>query len=132
MTRAPALLTALALAGCAGSAATEGAGAHVLFLVRPGCPTVVARTLAVAPARAFTVLTLDEPAFAPRAGDVLEGPARTGRSVFVYYRDASLADRADGVSVAADVLSVGLDPAKAREYLDAECGDGGRGMEDEG
>ena len=46
MTRV-ALLLAAAFAGCAsGGGAAGSEAAHVLFLVRPGCATVVARTLA--------------------------------------------------------------------------------------
>jgi hypothetical protein len=123
MTRALALLALAALAGCAGSqAASDGTGAHVLFLVRPGCRTVVARTLTSGDARAFTVLELDAPEYAPRVGDVLEGPAREGRSVFAHYTDESLDVRADARSVAADVLAVALSPTDARSRIDAACG----------
>jgi hypothetical protein len=122
MKRVTLLLAAAVFAGCAGGggAATSN-GAHVLFLVRPGCATVVARTLAGGDARAFTVMTLDDAGYAPRAGDVLEGPARTGRSVFVYYPEESLGTREGGRSIPADVLTTGLDPSKARQYLDAAC-----------
>jgi hypothetical protein len=121
MTVRAALLGAAALAGCSGSADVSGRGAHVVFLVRPECRTVVARTLAAGSARAFTVLTLDPSDYAPRAGDILEGPARAGRSVFLYYPEESLATRAGGESLSADVVAVGLDASKARERLDALC-----------
>jgi hypothetical protein len=122
MTRGALMLAAAALAGCAGGggAATSN-GAHVLFLVRPGCTTVVARTLAGGDARAFTVMSIDAPDYAPRAGDVLEGPARAGRSVFVFYPEEALGNRGAGRSVPADVLATGLDPSKARQHLDAAC-----------
>jgi hypothetical protein len=123
MTRAPALLALAALAGCAGqSGASASTGAHVLFLVRGGCATVVARTLTSGDSRAFTVLALDSPEYAPRVGDVLEGPAREGRSVFAYYREESLATRDGAQTVAADVIAVGLDPGEARTRLDLACG----------
>jgi hypothetical protein len=122
MTRAGLMLAAAVLGGCAsGGGAAASNGAHVLFLVRPGCATVVARTLASGDARAFTVMTLDAPDYAPRAGDVLEGPARAGRRVFVYYPEESLGTREAGRSIPADVLTTGLDPSKARQYLDAAC-----------
>jgi hypothetical protein len=123
MTRALALLALAPLAGCAGSSATsDGTGAHVLFLVRSGCRTVVARTLTSGDARAFTVLQLDAPEYAPRVGDVLEGPAREGRSVFAHYPAESLAVRTGALSVAADVLAAALSPSDARHRLDAACG----------
>ncbi len=123
MTRATALLTLAALAGCAGpSGAPASTGAHVLFLVRADCSTVVARTLAGGSARAFTMMQLDSPEYAPRTGDVLEGPAREGRSVFAYYPEESLGTRAGALTVSADVVGVGLDPSDARSRFDAACG----------
>jgi hypothetical protein len=117
------LLAATVLAGCAGGGGAAGSqAAHVLFLIRAGCPTVVARTLAGGDARAFTILTLDAPDYMPRAGDVLEGPARPGRSVFVYYPEESLGTRSEGRSISADVVAAGLDPSEARARMDAACG----------
>ena len=123
MTRAPALLALVAFAACAGpSGSSASTSAHVLFLVRDGCSTVVARTLTSGDSRAFTVLQLESAEYAPRAGDVLEGPAREGRSVFAYYREESLDTRAGATTVAADVLAVALDPSQARTRLDIACG----------
>jgi hypothetical protein len=108
-----------ALGGSGGSAAP---GAHVLFLVRPECRTVVARTLAVGGARAFSVLRLEDDDYAPQVGDLLEGPARVGQSVFVFYPPEAAGAREGGRPMPADVAAVGLEPAEARARLDAACG----------
>ena len=52
------------------------------------------------------MLTLDASDYSPRAGDIMEGPARAGRSVFLYYPEEELATRAGGVSVAAVGVAV--------------------------
>ncbi len=126
MTRAaPPALAALLLAGCGafgGSGAATAPGAHVLFLIRPECRTVVARPLAVGSARAFSVLTLEEADYAPQVGDLLEGPAREGRSVFVFYPPEAVGAREGGRTMPAEVVAVGLDTGEARARLDAACG----------
>ena len=118
-------LLAAPLAGCGalgGSGGSAAPGAHVLFLVRPDCRTVVARTLAVGGARAFSVLRLEEDDYAPQVGDLLEGPAREGRSIFVFYPPESVGAREGGRTMAADVEAVGLAPGEVRARLDAACG----------
>lgn len=122
--RFPALLLApLVLGGCGllGGAPRATYGAHVVFLTRPACSTLVAQTLATGDARAFSVLTLPDAGYAPTAGDVIEGPAREGPSVFVVYPLGTDA-REGGLSVSAEVLALGLRPGEARLRLDDACG----------
>jgi len=105
-----------------GAGAATQPGAHVLFLIRPACNTVVARTLAVGDARAFTVITLRDPDYAPQVGDLLEGPTREGESVFTYHAPENADTHGGGSPITVDVDAVGLTPGEARARLDAVCG----------
>lgn len=118
-------LVALAqIGGCGllGGAPRPTWGAHVVFLTRPACSTFLAQTLATGDARAFSLLAVTEPGYTPTPGDILEGPAREGASVFLYYPPEQAATREGGRSVPADVRALGLNPEEARARLDDACG----------
>ncbi len=116
----PLLLSSL-LSGCGlrlFSAGQASQGAHAVVLTRPDCPTFVARTLD----HGFTVATSRHETYAPRPGDVFDGPVREGRSVFRLYPTGDQETREGGLNVPLDVLALDLDLAAARVRLDTACG----------
>lgn len=122
--RTTALLFALAmgLGGCGislFSGSRASVAAHTVFLARPGCTTFVARTLDVG----FSVLeAADGSIYVPAPGDVLEGPAREGRSVFRFFPADAVTLRDEAASVPLDVQALDIPLAAARARLDAACG----------
>ncbi len=110
----------------------ETIDAHVVYRLRPDCPTLLARTTA----HGYTVLT---PTSTLSADDVrqvpelvgvrfeesglFEGPVRTGEVVFRYIPPAASETwRAGPLDVVADVEAVRLDLRAARGQLVAICG----------
>lgn len=108
--------------------------AHVVYRLRPGCPTLLARTIQ----HGYSVMTpletppdVDTPAGA--AGPLgqpgfdltglFEGPVREGESVFQYYPPAETETwRDERAEVLVNVEAVNLDLSTASARLDAICG----------
>ena len=121
--RAFLLIPLLLLTGCVQlfSGGQASVGAHAVFLTRPGCTTFVARTLDTG----FTVAVVRNETYTPALGDVLEGPNRTGQSVFRVFPPQDSVTRLGGISVPLDVQGFGLLLAEARARLDVACGTSG-------
>lgn len=110
--------------GC-GRLLTVGTGtgstldAHVVYAQRPGCPTLLARTLD----HGYTVMTPLPPAGPFEQTGVFEGPVRTGESVFRYTPPGETPvwlERPTEVGV--DVLAVELALPAARDRWATACG----------
>lgn len=116
--------------------AGETIDAHVVYRLRPDCPTLLARTTD----NGYTVLTPTEILGASEAGDIstipdafagqtyeetglFEGPVRPGTVVFRYIPPAESASwTARSVDVVATVEAVRLDLPAAHERMIAMCG----------
>ena len=136
-------LLPLALTACGVGGAVRGlfAGpavgavdAHVVYRLRPDCPTLVARTTE----HGYTVMTPlpDETGavgLAVEETGLFEGPAREGQSVFRYIAPAASETwDAGGTDVVVDVVAVGLDLPAAHDRVTALCGplvEGGPGAD---
>lgn len=110
----------------------ETIDAHVVYRLRPDCPTLVARTTR----NGYTVLTptsiLDDdvqqvPEFVGaeiEESGLFEGPVRTGEVVFRYIPPAeSETWSAGGADVIADVEAIRLGLEDAHDRLVAMCGE---------
>lgn len=97
--------------------------AHTVYRMRPGCPTLAARTVS----HGFTVLTPREGGPYDVAG-VFEGPARVGESVFRYVPPEAGASweiaRAEATTaeVSVAVAAVDVELPDVRQWLDRFCG----------
>ena len=113
-----------------GAQVGDAVDAHVVYRLRPGCPSLLARTVR----HGYTVMT---PGQAPEGIEnreafvgegfeetgVFEGPVRQGEVVFRYIPPAESATRrGDPIDVVATVDAVGLTLPQGRERLDALCG----------
>ena len=115
------LLLALCLSGCGLKLFSSGEAsiaAHSVFLTHPECSTFVAQTLR----EGMTLVEISGDDYAPAPGDVFEGPARIGPSMFRLFdgTEARLAD--GGRSISLNIVAKNLSPEDAREQLDAACG----------
>lgn len=113
-------------------AAGEAIDAHVVYRLRPDCPTLVARTTE----NGYTVLTPTElidggefqqvpefPGTRIETTGLFEGPVRTGEVVFRYIPPAeSETWGASSLDVVATVEAVRLSLPEARTRLLAQCG----------
>lgn len=97
--------------------------AHAVTLQRPGCPTVVARTVR----HGYSVLTPAEPLAVEPAG-LFEGPALVGTFVFRYV-PPGVGETWDGARAAAEttemrvaVAAVDVELPDVRVWLDRFCG----------
>lgn len=113
------LLLAAALPGCAGLFSREAPAvesAHAVFLTRPGCAYVVARTTG----RGYAVLAPRD-GHAPVRGDVLVGDLRTGRVALqlIPFPSSEMAGTASF-----DVAGHGLPLARAQDLWRDVCADG--------
>ena len=113
-----------------GVQAGESLDAHVVYRLRPGCPSLLARSMR----HGYTVLT---PGPAPEGIEnreafvgtgfeetgVFEGPVREGEVVFRYIPPAESATRrGEPIDVVAMVDAVGLTLPQGHERLTALCG----------
>ena len=113
-----------------GAQVGDAVDAHVVYRLRPGCPSLLARTVR----HGYTVMT---PGQAPEGIEnreafvgegfeetgVFEGPVRTGDVVFRYVPPAASSTWDAGpVDVSAQVEAVGLTIQEGRARLDALCG----------
>lgn len=99
-----------------------GAGvvdAHTVYRMRPGCPSLAARTVS----HGFTVLTPRAPLAVETSG-VFEGPARLGESVFRYVppREGATWDEARGPDIPVEVHAVDVELPDVRVWMDRLCG----------
>ena len=110
-------------------AARGAVDAHVVYRLRPDCPTLLARTTE----HGYTVMTPLEsadvagvPEFVGLAFEetgLFEGPVRVGQSVFRYVPPAqSETWDAGGADVSVEVEAVGLDLPAAHARMVALCG----------
>ena len=123
---AVALAVVLAVPGCSGinlggdSAASREA--HSVVFVRPGCDTFIARTLR----QGFALAVVADDRYVPTAGDVFEGPAREGQSVFALFpagaETAGVLNPPPSDNVALNLAALDLSLDAARVRLDAACG----------
>ena len=109
------------LSGCGISLFSSGEAsiaAHSVFLTHPGCSTFVAQTLR----EGMTLVETTGDDYAPAAGDVFEGPARIGPSMFRLFdgTEARLAE--GGRSISLTIVAKNLSPEDAREQLNEACG----------
>ncbi len=108
----------------------DAVDAHVVYRLRPDCPSLLARTMR----HGYTVMT---PGLAPEGIEnreafvgtgfeetgVFEGPVREGEVVFRYIPPAESATRkGTPIDAVADVAAVGLTLEQGRDRLDALCG----------
>ncbi len=97
--------------------------AHAVYLQRPGCPTVVARTHR----HGYSVLTPTEPLAVEPAG-LFEGPALVGTFVFRYVPPHvgqtwdSAREAAETAETRVSVAAVDVELPDVRAYLDRFCG----------
>lgn len=115
------LFLALCLSGCGLTLFSSGQAsiaAHSVFLTHPGCSTFVAQTLR----QGMTLVETTGDEYAPAPGDVFEGPARIGPSMFRLFdgTEARLAE--GGRSISLNIVAKNLLPKDAREQLDSACG----------
>lgn len=124
---------ALLVSGCGRVSAVVGSvlgggppdalDAHAVYRIRPGCPTLAARTVS----HGFTILTPREGGPFEAAG-VFEGPARVGESVFRYVPPEAGASwelaRASAATteVSVAVAAVGVELPDVRQWMDRFCG----------
>ncbi|WP_412062364.1 hypothetical protein [Rubrivirga sp. IMCC45206] len=121
-----------AAAGVFGPGEIGGAvDAHVVYRLRPDCPTLLARTMdhgytVLRPLDAATAGIPEVPGFeggAIEESGVFEGPVRTGEVVFRYVPPAASQTWATGpVDVVADVDAVELDLPTAHRRMLQVCG----------
>lgn len=123
MRRLALLLVAVAASGCGIITFGGGGGttldAHVVYRLRPGCGTLLARTLD----HGYSVLTPLDATRPFEATGIFEGPAREGESVFRYTPPNVTpvwTERAAAVGV--DVVAVGLGLEDARVLWASACG----------
>lgn len=114
------LLFSILFSGCGISLFSAGEAsiaAHSVFLTHPGCSTFVAQTLR----EGMTLVETTGDDYAPAAGDVFEGPARIGPSMFRLFdgTEAHLAE--GGRSISLTIVARNLSPEDAREQLNAAC-----------
>ncbi len=109
-----------ALGSVLGGGSAAGAyEAHVLYQMREGCTTLVARTLR----DGYTVMTPLDRRVAFEPTGVFEGPVRTGESVFRYLPPGRVATwPADAAEVPMAVHAVRRTLPEARARLLAACG----------
>jgi len=91
--------------------------AHSVFLLHEGCSTFVAQTLR----QGMTLVETADAAYVPAQGDVFEGPARLGPSVFRLFDGTESRLREGGRSVSLNIVAKNLSPEDARQQLDAAC-----------
>ncbi|MCH7638822.1 MAG: hypothetical protein IH855_05105 [Bacteroidetes bacterium] len=60
--------------------------------------------------------------YAPAPGDVFEGPARIGPSMFRLFDGTEARLAVGGRSISLNIVAKNLSPEDAREQLDAACG----------
>ena len=111
----------------------ETIDAHVVYRLRPDCPTLLARTTAhgytvMRPTRVLGDESVPQvPEFVGvrfEESGLFEGPVRTGEVVFRYIPPAeSETWQAGGLDVVAEVEAVRLDLESARARLVAQCGE---------
>ncbi|WP_412070328.1 hypothetical protein [Rubrivirga sp. IMCC43871] len=105
--------------------------AHVVYRLRPGCPSLLARTIdhgytVLRPLDAATTGIPEVPEFVGGAieeSGVFEGPVRTGEVVFRYIPPAASQTWATGpIDVVAEVDAVELDLVTANRRMLQDCG----------
>ena len=93
--------------------------AHVVYRLRPDCPTFLARTLR----NGYTVMTPQDGAFQAVETALFEGPVREGQSIYRYYLPRETETWSDDwTEVSVDARAVQLSLPDARARLDAICG----------
>jgi len=111
---------AFPLSGCGLTLFSSGQAsiaAHSVFLTHPGCSTFAAQTLR----EGMTLVETTGDDYAPAAGDVFEGPARIGPSMFRLFdgTEARLSD--GGRNISLTIVAKNLSPEDARRQLNATC-----------
>ena len=102
------LAMALPLAGCSlfGRSAGTTIAPHVVFLAPGGCGFAVAKVHR----DGYALMSSLEESYVLQLGDVLEGPAREGESIFRRFPPAARnAEWSEGLEVPIDVLATGLE-----------------------
>jgi hypothetical protein len=126
MPRARSLIGPLAvlaplMAGCSGVLGGGPAttiAPHVVFLAPEGCGAAVAKVHR----GGYALMATVEAGYTMAQGDVLEGPAREGESIFRRFPPAARNNEwSEGIETPIDVLATGLELRDARQRLDARC-----------
>ncbi len=120
LTYALILLVAITFSGCGlklfGSSKASVA-AHTVLFTSEGCSTFVARTLH----EGLTLVENSDRDFVPSPGDVFEGPARLGPSVFRLFDGTEARLREGGRSVSLTFIAMNLKSENARTQLNDAC-----------
>lgn len=114
------LVLAFMLCGCGlkqFSSSEASVAAHTVFLTHADCSTFVAQTLR----EGMTLVENADASYTPSPGNVLEGPARLGPSVFTVFGGSESRMREGGRSVSLNIVAKNLDAADAREQLNSAC-----------
>ncbi|MEL6616789.1 MAG: hypothetical protein AAFQ43_13685 [Bacteroidota bacterium] len=108
------------LAGCSLISRSEGTtiAPHLVFLAPTGCEVALAKIHR----GGYALITSLDDSYALRQGDVLEGPARVGESIFRRFPpEARNSEWSQGIDVAIDVRATDLELSIARRQLDGIC-----------
>lgn len=115
------LFLSLLLSGCGLKLFSGGEAqisVHSVYSTHPGCSAFVAQTLR----QGLTLIETSDAAYVPQRGDVFEGPARLGPSVFRMFDGVETRLREGGRNVSLNVVAKNLALVDAREQLNAACG----------
>ncbi len=122
--RLAALVLLVTTAGCGVVTFGSGGGAttldaHVVYRLRPGCGTLLARTLD----HGYSVLTPLDGTRPFAATGIFEGPVREGESIFRYTPpNVTPVWTEAAADLAVDVVAVGLSLEDARALWASACG----------
>lgn len=115
------LIGGIAFSGCGlklfGSSEASVA-AHTVFYTSDGCSSFVAQTLR----EGLTLVKNHDRGYAPSPGDVFEGPARLGPSVFRLFDGTESYLKEGGRNISLTFVAMNLRPEDARAQLNAACG----------
>ncbi len=99
------------------SSSKASIAAHTVFNTREECSAFVAQTLH----EGMTLFENRDTNYEPASGDVFEGPARIGPSVFRLFDGSESRLQEGGRSISLNVLAMNLKSENARAQWDAAC-----------